>query len=229
MRWVTETATCARAHWPLKAKLSLCLTILFAAPYFTLQHIELLRVHTFELTWLDRAIGFEPGWVWAYQSVYLLVAVVPWVTAREADLMRYTRGFVLLSSIGFACFVFYPVAGPRPDIVPSPDMFGWLVWYDRPTNAFPSLHVGLAAYSVLFATQRARVARSPSPGWVAAAGAAWVAIIGYAAIATKQHYVGDLPAGLGAALTAHYWTWRVAVAPAEAHADSAVLLRRDRA
>jgi len=74
--------------------------------------------------------------------------------------------------------------------------------YDRNLNAFPSLHAGLAAYSVLFgsATQSGRL--------VAVCGL-WLVVIMFATLATKQHYFLDLPPALLLAWLAHRWAgWR---------------------
>jgi len=209
MRFLGDAAARLTAHWRRKSALSVCLTVLFAVPYFTLQHVILLPVRTLRTTPIDDAIEFDPRWVWIYQSVYLLISVVPWLATDRRHLARYTRGFVLMSSLSFVCFLFFPIAGPRPEVVPTTGMFGWLAWYDRPTNELPSLHVGLAGFTLLFGARM-------SEGYPAAAvrrqllsaGALWTGAIAYAALATKQHYAVDLPAGLLLAWLAHRWSWR---------------------
>lgn len=201
-------ATCLRAEWRLKAALAVVLTLVFVVPYFTLQHVVLFPVHTFELTWADTWVAFDPRWVWVYQSVYPLIALVPWLAVTRSDLLTYARGFVVLSAGSFVCFLLFPVACPRPDSVPATGMFAWLVWYDRPTNAMPSLHVGLAAFTLFFGARTSR-GMLPAEVWrgLLSAGSAWVAAIAYAALATKQHYAIDLPAGLLAAWIAFRWAF----------------------
>ena len=224
MRLLDSTAACLTAQWRLKAALSLGLTVMFLAPYITLQRVILLPVRTLGTTPIDDAVGFDPRWVWAYQSVYLLIVVVPWLATSQTQLARYARGFVLLSSVGFLCFLLFPVAGPRPEVVPTTGMFGWLIWYDTPTNTIPSLHVGLAGYTLLFGARisEGRLAwslRRP----LLSVGAAWAGAIAYAALATKQHYAVDLPPGVLLAWVAHRWSWRdLTVA---ARAESAVRAR----
>jgi len=74
-------------------------------------------------------------------------------------------------------------------------------------NALPSLHVGLAAYTVCFGARMSAGSLSPPTRLgLIAVGTVWVAAIAYAALATKQHYAVDLPAGALAAWLAH---WRV--------------------
>ena len=204
MQWRADLAARVTAHWRFKVVLSIALTILFCVPYFTLQHVIVFPVRTLSLTPIDEAIAFNPRWVWVYQSVYVLIAVVPWLATSRPHLERYARGFAVLSLAAFACFLFFPVAGPRPDAVPDTGMFSWLVWYDRPTNALPSLHVGLAAYTVFFGARISATSLDATTRFgLITIGALWVAAISYAALATKQHYAVDLPAGALVAWLTH--------------------------
>lgn len=194
---------------PLKLRLSAALTIYFCVPYFLLQAAPVFPVRSLPLTFLDRAVGFSPDWVWVYQSVYLLIAVVPWLAVSRDALLRYARGFVWLSSMAFAWFLFVPVAGPRPAEVPADGMFALLTSYDSPLNAFPSLHCGLAAYTVLLAAEMSRDGL-PAPRRRVAIGllAFWLLWICYATVATKQHYVVDVPPGLLLGWLCHRLAWR---------------------
>ena len=198
------------ANWSMKIALTLALTAFFCFPYFTLQHVLVFPVRTLPLTTIDRAIGFNARWVGVYQSVYLLLLVVPWMTIQREELRKYAIGFIVLCTVGFLCFFFMPIRGPRPDDEISNPMFRLLVWYDRPLNSFPSLHVALAVYTMLVAgtidaalphSTRTRVL---SLGWL------WTALVAYAALATKQHYAIDLPAGALLAYLCHWSTWHVA-------------------
>lgn len=220
-----RVASCARAHWKMKAALSAGLTLFFCLPYFTLQRLTLFPARTLPLSAIDRAIDFDPRWVWAYQSVYLLLTIVPWLITTRLELYRYARGFVQLSAVGFAFFLLLPVRGPRPDVEAADFMFRILQWYDRPLNCFPSLHVGLAAYSVLVATSVSRGCMKAVARWslVSLAGL-WTAAIAYAALATKQHYAIDLPAGALLACVCHWYTWHMQ--RSKAHAESPMVRPR---
>ena len=94
-------------------------------------------------------------------------------------------------------------------------MFRILQWYDRPLNCFPSLHVGLGVYTVLFAW-KASDARMTAAARIVivSVGALWTATVAYAALATKQHYAIDIPAGALLACASHWWTWHHMEAPA---------------
>jgi len=135
---------------------------------------------------------------------------VPWLAASAAlDLERYARGFVLLSCIGFTCFLFIPIECPRPAEAPTAGMYALLVSYDGPVNTFPSLHVGLCVYTALFGARQMRH-RFPSSGRRVLLGllGLWVCAIAYAAVAIRQHFVIDLPAGAVAAWICHRWAWK---------------------
>jgi membrane-associated phospholipid phosphatase len=199
-------ALCARANWRMKAALSAGLILFFGVPYFTLQRFALFPTRTLPLLAIDRAIDFDPRWVWAYQSVYLLLAIVPWMVTTRSELRQYARGFLLLSGVGFAFFLLLPIRGPRPDIEAADFMFRVLQWYDRPLNCFPSLHVGLAAYTVLFGARLSRDRMTVSARWgLVSLAWLWTTLIAYAALATKQHYGIDLPAGTLLACVCHWW------------------------
>jgi membrane-associated phospholipid phosphatase len=197
-----------RAHWRRKAALSLGLTIAFCLPYFLLQQVVLFPVRRLPLSALDSAIAFNPHWVWVYQSVYLLVSIVPWFADSVEDLDRYARGFLLQAYLGFAVFLLLPIAGPRPVAVSGDAMFRLLLSYDSPLNSFPSLHVGLAAYTVFVAAAlaRGRLPRTPRVA-VNALLTVWCLAIAYSAIATRQHYAVDLPAGALLAWLCYRWFW----------------------
>jgi membrane-associated phospholipid phosphatase len=207
------------AHWRLKVGLSATLTLFFCLIYFTLQRVTYFPIRQLPPSPVDRAIPFMADWVWAYQSVYLLLTAVPWLVDREEALRRYARGFLVLSSIGFACFLVVPLEVPRPLTAANP-MFRLLVSYDAPVNTLPSLHVGLAVYTVLFgvAYWQPRLIRG---AWLLVLGTTgvWTIAIAFSALAIKQHYLADLAAGAALAYVVH----RCVREPSlfrSAHADS---------
>ena len=131
-------------------------------------------------------------------------------TSRD-ELRKYAGGFVVTSSAAFLCFFFVPILGPRPDVEVTNVMFRLLESYDRPLNCFPSLHVGLAVHTMLAAPSLLDGAWSKSTRHVVLIlGWSWTALIAYAAIATKQHYAIDLPAGALLAYVARWSTSHIA-------------------
>ncbi|HVH19972.1 MAG TPA: phosphatase PAP2 family protein [Myxococcota bacterium] len=200
-----------RAQLPAKIAVWLGLAVGICVPYFTLQRLELFPRRSVPVLALDRAIDFEPAWLWAYLSLALLVPLAPLLATRTDELARYARGLALLCLACFAAFLLVPVEGPRPALPPDHGAYRMLVAVDRPANSFPSLHAGLAIYSLLFAWRVVRddlslAARRAFAG----GGGLWVALILYSTLATRQHWALDLPAGLALAYAAHALAWRSA-------------------
>jgi membrane-associated phospholipid phosphatase len=193
-------------HARLKLGLTVGLVMAFCIPYFLIQRFPVRPPRTLHPSGLDGLVPFQPAWTAVYQSLYLLMPGVAWLADSAESLLRYARGFVALSAAGFAVFMAFPVVGPRPLVASPEGLYGLLVRYDSPLNCFPSLHVALAAYSLLFAQHLLTGARRVVAGLVWPS-AAWTAAIAYSTLATKQHYAVDLPAGLLLALLAHRWAF----------------------
>lgn len=191
-------------HWPAKLLLGAGLTIVFCAGYFAIQYYPLRPPVRLSLTRVDQAIPFSPRWVWAYQSIYLLLPVA-WLCETVDQLRRYAIGFAILMLVGFTCFLFWPVAGPRPQAILTDPLYRTLVRYDRPLNSFPSLHMALAAYSACVAVA---ITSGALRRWLMILLPLWVALIGYSTLATKQHYWVDLPPGIALGWLAQYFAWR---------------------
>lgn len=198
-----------RAHWPTKLWLGVVLTGVFCVGYFAIEYYPLRPPQRLPLTLIDRAVPFAPQWVWVYQSIYLLFPA-GWLCETLAQLRRYALGWAIMMVVGFTCFLLWPVAGPRPPAL-SPEflsnpMYSLLVQYDTTLNSFPSLHLALATYSACVAVaissgavRRCFIILLPL----------WVMLIGYATLATKQHYWIDLPPGIALGWLAHYLAgWR---------------------
>ena len=209
-----------RSCWRLKALLAAALCTFFCVPYFLVGNFPILPVHELALSPIDRAIGFHPAvWVWIYQSEYLLVNFVPWLAEERAELMRYARGFAILSVVSFAVFVIYPIRAPKPQVADAGGMYWLLQLYDVPLNSFPSLHAALVIYTVRFA-HRIGLAGRKTMGlllWT------WAVLILYGTLATKEHYFIDIVAGVLLAVAADAWVWRSQAAVSASFAASAAL------
>ncbi len=194
---------------PQKIAVWLGLAAGITVPYFTIQRLDWLPIQAVPVLPLDHWIAFAPAWTWMYQSIDVLVPLGPALATTRAQLGRYARGLALLCVPCFITFLLFPVAGPRPEVLPDHEFYELLVAYDRPLNSMPSLHAGLVVYSLLFA---GRVTRSPQPSARAralrAAGWIWGGLILYSTLATKQHWVVDLPPAMALAAAAHVWVWR---------------------
>lgn len=197
------------ACWREKIAVWLGLAVGICVPYFGLQRVEAFPPWRVPETGLDRAIAFEPDWIWVYVSIALLVPLAPALAREAGALQRYAVGLALLCLPCFVLFWLAPVVGPRPEIAPDHALYGWIVSVDRSTNSLPSLHAGLAVYSLLF-IGRVLQDELPRGPWIAWSlmGWIWGAAILYATLATKQHWLVDLPAGMALAWGAHWLAWR---------------------
>jgi membrane-associated phospholipid phosphatase len=199
-----------RTHVREKIVVLLGLSVGICVPYFTLQRLDTFPPRSLPALPIDGWVSFEPDWIWAYLSIALLVPLAPILAMRKQDLARYAKGLTLLCLACFAAFLFFPVEGPRPEqIAGQHAVYELLVSWDRPSNSLPSLHAGLAVYSLLFVFRVLGPDLGPS-GRIALglAGALWGALILYSTLATRQHWALDLPAGVFLAGAAHALVWR---------------------
>jgi membrane-associated phospholipid phosphatase len=179
--------------WPTKLWLGTLLIVLFCGGYFTIQHHPLRPATSLPPSFIDRAIPFSPAWTGIYQSMYLMLTFA-WLARTRGDLGRYTLGLALVAAGGFACFLIWPISGPRPgSIATIGGAYALLVRYDAPTNSFPSLHIALAVFTACFALSMIDTARPRR--MLAIIVIPWITLIAYATLATKQHYAIDLPPG----------------------------------
>ncbi len=202
-------ATRLRACLPEKLAVLLGLSVGICVPYFSLQRLRGFTLHTLPITPVDRWIAFDPSWIGAYLSLALLVPIAPLLATRREQLVRYAKGLTLLCLPSFAVFLLFPVAGPRPDIDAGHALYGLIVAYDGPSNAFPSLHAGLAVFSLLFAYRvTCEALGRPARATLGIAGSLWGTAILYSTLATKQHWAIDLAPGVLLACAAHAFVWR---------------------
>ena len=189
--------------------LSLALPVLFCLFYFGLQRAHLFPIRPVPRTGLDRHVPFNPHWVWAYQSIYLLMPILPWLATRRETLRRYAEGFACLCGACFLFFLLLPTEGPPQPAAPGPWAYHVLIAYAGSFNAFPSLHAGLTVYTFLFGHRLLRQEMSGTMviGYWSVA-TVWTALIFYSTMATRMHWAVDLPAGMAPAIAAHAWAWR---------------------
>lgn len=180
--------------------------------------------HAWETLHLERAVGIDPElalnrWLAAqhalglalsdyYDNAHFVVTLglLAWVWSRRPDIYRPLRNaLVLINLVGFAVFWLYPMAPPRmltgvgfSDIVATSHAFG--SWHTGSLAAdadqyaaMPSLHMAWAAWCAI-AIWRLSPRRS-----VRALGAIHVLLTGVAVIATGNHFLLDVLAGLAIA------------------------------
>ena len=181
--------------------------------YFLPQWTPIVTVHhQIPVTFIDRIIPFDSGWVIPYMSMYIMLIIPPALATTTEQIRRYLIGMAIMFAVAGICFFVYPVAYLRPPLpADAPQLYRMVVSMDQPINCIPSLHAGMTIYAMLLA---ARIfAGDPAPvrrallwiGWT------WTALILYGTLATKQHYFLDLPAGAILAWVSDRIAWRVPI------------------
>lgn len=202
-----------RSHFATKLGALSAMAVFIVVPYFGLQRWRPFPPQAPLVTRLDAWIPFEPAWAPAYLSVCLLVPLFPFLSRRREDVLRYVRGIVVLCLPCFVCFLFFPMPGPRPEVGVHEGAYGWLVGVDETWNAFPSLHAALVLYSFLYGRRAIGADLTPRTRAVfATLSALWGAAILWGTLATKQHWIADLPPAFVLALLADHLAWRKAKA-----------------
>lgn len=193
------------AHLGAKLRLFAGLTVGICVPYFALQRAQLFPAFAPPPLALDAAIAFAPSWVWAYASLFALVPLSALLSSTRAEVAAFARALAWACGPSFACFLFFPSAGPRPPEAAAASELGWLIAVDTQWNAFPSLHAALTTLSLLHAR---RVCGATLPiarrAFWDAGSLAWGAAIAFGALASKQHWAVDLLAGGVVGAVAHF-------------------------
>ncbi len=153
------------------------------------------------------ALSTFANWIYIWGHWPVIAATMAWLVSRHRDVFLRLRDAMLVSGgIGLVIFMSYPVAPPRlvdPHLVDTVTERSYAYRVLQPPNfvnqyaAMPSLHAGwdlLVGISI-----------------VTAAGALWVRVIGcvlpvlmaFAVVATANHYVVDVIAGLMLAMVGY--------------------------
>jgi membrane-associated phospholipid phosphatase len=203
-----------RAELPAKLTLFAALTVGICLPYFTLQQLDLFPERTVPILPLDRRVSFDPRWTGIYLSICLLVPLFPLFATRRDDVWRFGRGLLALCLPAFACFLFFPVRGPRPEGIAFDGAYAWLVSVDGARNAFPSLHIALTVFALLYGFRiLAEGASARRRRVLAGLGLTWGLAIAWSTLATRQHWTLDVLAALPLAGFAYHVAFRGAEAP----------------
>jgi hypothetical protein len=200
-------------HIGRKLMLLVVLPPLLNVCYFLPQWTPIFKTHhQIPVTFIDRMVPFDAGWVLWYMSMYVMLVIPPALARTTEQLGRYLLGMAMMFAVAGVCFFAYPVAYLRPGLpVGAPWLYRLVVSMDQPINCIPSLHAGMTVYAMLLLgrilddvpalTRRALL----GVGWM------WTGLILYGTLATKQHYFWDLPAGAVLAWVSDRVAWGVRV------------------
>ncbi len=201
--WLRRVASRLAAHWRLKLVWTPIFMAAFFLAYFLVLNHPLVRVTTMPVTALDLLIGFHPGSLALYVSLWVYVLLPSALMDDTAELAVFALAAIALAAAGLAVFLVWPTAVPHWDIDWSLyPALAHLKSADASGNACPSLHAAFAVFSAAWIGRLLRRLRVPL-AW-RAVNVAWCAGILYSTVATRQHVAVDLAAGavLGAVAAA---------------------------
>jgi membrane-associated phospholipid phosphatase len=192
--WLHQVGARVLPLWPAKMiGTALGMTMFFAA-YFWLLRNPLHPPTIMPLTVVDRLVGFWPGALPLYFSLWFYVSLAPTLLIDRRELISYGLAATGLSVIGLGLFFFWPTTLPRYDVdLSQHPSIAFLKSVDASGNACPSLHVAFAVFTAVWFQ---RLLRQMGAGRVVyALNWLWCMGILYSTIATRQHVSLDVLAG----------------------------------
>ncbi len=214
-------------RWVLGQVLVVVLGILvyFRVRGLTEGSLDLARGHAEDVTALEQRLGLDleagaqapvvasqtlataANWVYVWGHWPVIVATMAWLLWRRRDIFRRLRDGMLVSGfLGMAVFVSYPLAPPRladlglvDTVTESSQAYRYLQppAFVNQYAAMPSLHAG---WDLLVGLAIVSAAGSVA---LRAAGALLPLLMTWAVVATANHYVLDVIAGLALVLVGH--------------------------
>ncbi|ABL82051.1 phosphoesterase, PA-phosphatase related protein [Nocardioides sp. JS614] len=156
---------------------------------------------------LSPVLETAANWVYIWGHWPVIVLTMAWlVWHHRPAFLRLRDGMLVSGGLGLIVYVTYPVAPPRlvdPDLVDTVTESSHAYRVLQPPNfvnqyaAMPSLHAG---WDLLVGLAIATAATTLALRWV---GFVLPALMALSVVATANHYVLDVVAGLGLALIGH--------------------------
>ena len=193
--WHRQVAARVATHWRIKMVSNTLGMGAFFVAYFWVLHHPLFPVTVMPLTGLDRAIAFTPAAMPLYVSLWLYVSLPLGLLTSRRELASYGLATLALSLIGLATFLLVPTSVPVFDIDWSQHpSVAFLKAVDVGNNACPSLHVAFAVFSAVWLERLLREMNAGAP--LRLLNGLWCVGILYSTLATRQHVVIDVAAGI---------------------------------
>lgn len=182
-------------HWCLKAMGTMLFTGAFFSVYFYLLKHSFFSITQIPFLFVDRLIGFQPYFLYFYLSLWVYVSLVPALMKTKKELFYYGAYIGLLCIAGIGIYILFPTVIPSIAINWSlyPE-FAFLKTVDAGGNAFPSMHVAAAFFSLIWLHRLLKQMRAPRfLIWI---NLLWCLAIIYSTMAIKQHLFLDVLGGL---------------------------------
>lgn len=209
--WYRQIAAVLLRHMWLKGIGTMSFILVFFAAYFYLLEQPAFPPMVMPITWPDRLISIQPLALPLYFSLWFYVSLPPALLVTPREVGSYAMGMAGTCLTGLAVFYFWPTVVPDANIdwAQYPDV-NFLKSLDASGNACPSLHVTTAVFSSIWLHYLLR--RFGAPWWMIVFSVAWCVGIVYSTLATRQHVMVDVLAGvalgaLAAALSLRFRSW----------------------
>lgn len=193
--WHRQAAATFFQHMYLKGIGTTLFISAFFGAYFYLLKVQAYPTTAMPIIFLDELIGFQPGALPLYISLWVYVSLPPALLATRRELYQYAIAMAGTCLIGLTVFYFWPTIIPVPNIdwtqYPTVE---FLKNIDAAGNAFPSLHVATAVFSGMWLHHL--LPRFNAPLWILILNAMWCTGILYSTLATRQHVAVDVLGGL---------------------------------
>lgn len=192
--WYHQAGARALKWWPAKLLGTTLGMVGFFAVYFWVLNHPAYPVTTMPLIALDRWVGFWPGALPLYLSLWIYVSLAPALVTERRELVSLGLAALGLSLVGLGIFYRWPTMVPPVaiDWTQHPGM-AFLKSADAAGNACPSLHVAFAVFTAFWLE---RQLTQLGAGWVVrVANWAWCLGILYSTMAVRQHVALDVIAG----------------------------------
>jgi membrane-associated phospholipid phosphatase len=193
--WIHDAGSRIRIRWWVKMGGTVIIMTAFFVVYFWLLNHSRLPVTVVPRIFIDRMIAFSPGALPLYVSLWVYVPLAPALLRFPREMKAYTAAALVLSAIGFAIFILWPTAVPKPEFdAATASSMAYLKAVDASGNAFPSLHVAFAVFTAMLFGRLLSEMRSGvllgALNWL------WCLGIIYSTIAIRQHVALDAVAGV---------------------------------
>lgn len=182
-------------HWWLKAIGTMVFMGIFFSVYFYLLKNPFFEITSMPYTTVDTMVLFTPSFIYLYFSLWVYVSLVPATMESKTELFRYGFYIGILCATGLGIYIIFPTILSPIDInwnlYPS---FTFLKTTDMPGNAFPSLHVATAFFTLFWLDRQLK--KMGAPMILLALNLFWCAGIIYSTMAIKQHVFYDVLGGM---------------------------------
>lgn len=162
--------------------------------YFRLLNHPMFPVAIMPITAVDRFVGFWPGALPLYLSLWIYVSLAVALLKNLRELLSWGVAAVVLSVIGLGIFFRWPTAVPNlGNKGEAHPWFSFLEAVDASGNACPSLHVAFAVFTAVHLDRLLREMHAHVG--IRAGNWAWGCGIVYSTLAVGQHVALDALAG----------------------------------